>query len=97
MKKLAIVAIAAAFTAVAAPGASAQKLDLSTVKCKEFLGSGPENIAFIMMWMQGYYSDQEASPIVDFDKMKEDTTKLAEYCKANGDNGLITAAEEVLQ
>ena len=97
MKKLTIAFVAAALMSCASLPASAQKLDLSTVKCKEFLASGPENIAFIMMWMQGYYSDQEASPIVDFDKMKEDTGKLAEYCKANGDNGLITAAEEVLQ
>jgi acid stress chaperone HdeB len=96
MKKLMIAAAAASifFTPLSA---SAQKLDLSTVKCKEFLGSGAENIAFIMMWMQGYYSDQEASPIVDFDKMKDDIGKIGEYCKANGDNGLITAAEEVLQ
>jgi acid stress chaperone HdeB len=96
MKKLTIAVVAAALMSASLP-ASAQKLDLSTVKCKEFLGSGAENIAFIMMWMQGYYSDQEASPIVDFDKMKEDIGKLSEYCKANGDNGLITAAEEVLQ
>ena len=97
MKKLTIAFVAAALTFSAAPPASAQKLDLSTVKCKDFIGSGAENIAFIMMWMQGYYSDQEAAPIVDFDKMKEDIGKMVDYCKANADNGLITAAEEVLQ
>lgn len=88
--------LAAALLAASISAAPAQKLDLSTVKCKEFLGSGAENIAFIMMWMQGYYSDQEASPIVDFDKMKTDIEKLGEYCQKNPDNGLITAAEEVL-
>lgn len=96
MKKLAVLSLVAAALMSASP-ASAQKLDLSTVKCKEFMTSGPENIAFIMMWLQGYYSDEDASPIVDFDKMKDAIIKMGEYCTKNADNGLITAAEEVLQ
>src|SRR5687767_2252026 len=55
--------------ALATP-ASAQKLDLSTVSCKQFLESGKENIAFILMWLHGYWTDEDDPPIVDFDKMK---------------------------
>ena len=94
--KVVIAAALAALLAAAAP-ASAQKLDLSTVKCKDFLQSGTENIAFVMMWLHGYYTDQEAPPIVDFDKMKADLTKVADYCRQNPETGLITAAEELLQ
>jgi acid stress chaperone HdeB len=88
--------LSASLAFIAAP-ASAQKLDLSTVKCKEFMASGKDNIALVLMWMHGYYADQEASPVVDFDKMKEDAGKIGEYCGKNPDNGLITAAEEVMQ
>jgi acid stress chaperone HdeB len=91
-----IAAIVAATVLVATP-AAAQKLDLSTVKCKEFIGSGKENIRLVLMWMTGYYADQDASPIVDFDKMRADAEKLGDYCNKNPDHGLITAAEEVFE
>jgi acid stress chaperone HdeB len=95
MKFLTAILVAVAISA-SAP-ASAQKLDLSTVKCKEFLESGKENISLILMWMAGYFADQDASPVVDFDKMKTDAEKLGEYCAKNPGHGLITAAEEVLE
>jgi acid stress chaperone HdeB len=50
----------------------------------------------MLMWLQGYYSDEDASPIVDFDKMMKDAQKLGEYCAKNPDHSVITAAEEAL-
>ena len=94
MKMLSAVLVAASLLA-AAP-AQAQKLDLSTVTCKQFLESSKENISLILMWLTGFYADEDAPPIVDFDKMKTDSQKLAEYCSKNPTSGLITAADEVL-
>lgn len=94
--RLVVATVVAGMLALSTP-ASAQKLDLSTVTCKSFLESSKENIGLILMWLTGYYSDQDASPIVDFDKMKKDAEKIAEYCTKNPGNGLITAAEEVMQ
>ncbi len=68
MKPILVLTAAALLTA--SVPAKAQRVDVSTIKCKEFLTSSSENIAFIMMWMQGYYSADDASPIIDFDKMK---------------------------
>ena len=94
MKHFSAVVVAAAL-AMATP-AHAQKVDLSTISCKQFLDMSRESISLILMWMAGYYSDQDAPPIVDFDKMKEDATKLGGYCKENPTVGLITAAEETI-
>jgi acid stress chaperone HdeB len=94
MKAMLAAAVLAVSLAGAGP-ASAQKVDLSTVKCKEFLASSKDNIGLILMWMTGYFADQDASPIIDFDKMKEDAAKIGEYCGQNPENGLITAAEEI--
>jgi acid stress chaperone HdeB len=80
---------------VAAP-AQAQKLDLSTVTCKQFLEKGKENISLIVMWLAGFYTEEDAPPVVDFDKMKSDTEKLSDYCGKNPDSGLITAVEQAL-
>ena len=89
-------AILTAAVLAAATPAQAQKLDLSTITCKQFLEMNRESISLILMWMAGYYADQDAPPIVDFDKMKEDANKLGAYCAENPDIGLITAAEETI-
>ena len=76
---------------------SAQKLDLSTVTCKQFVESSKENIGLILMWLHGYWTDADDPPIIDFDRLQSDAEKLGAYCGKNPNNGLITAAEAVLQ
>jgi acid stress chaperone HdeB len=93
MRLLAAAAFAAALSATPA---AAQKIDLSTITCKDFLESGQDNISYILMWLHGFYTSQDDPPIIDFDKMKERGGKLGEYCRANPGNGLITAAEAVI-
>jgi acid stress chaperone HdeB len=94
MKRILMVATAALLSATIS--AQAQRLDVSTVKCKDFMTSSTEDIAFVMMWLQGYYSAEDSSPGIDFDKMKKDGMKLAEYCGKHPDDSLITAADETL-
>jgi len=91
-----LAAAVAAMLCAASPASAANRLDLSTIKCKEFLTSEKDNIALIMMWLAGYYSDEDAPPIVDFDKMKTDGQKLGEYCGKHPDDSIITASEEVM-
>ncbi len=94
MKTLSAILVAAALAA--ATPAHAQKVDLSTITCKQFLESSKETISLILMWMAGYFADQDDPPIVDFDKMKEDAQALGAYCAKNPTVGLITAAEETI-
>jgi acid stress chaperone HdeB len=94
VKTLSAILVAAALT-VATP-AHAQKVDLSTISCKQFLESSKETISLILMWMAGYFADQDDPPVVDFDKMKEDAQALGAYCAKNPEMGLITAAEETI-
>ena len=94
MKRLLMLTVAAAMWSIVP--AKAEQLDLSTVKCKEFLESSKDNIGLILMWLEGYYSDTDAKPIVDFDKMKADGGKLGDYCGKNPGHSLITAADEVM-
>jgi acid stress chaperone HdeB len=76
--------------------ATAQTLDLSTIKCEEFLKSGKDNIAVMITWLDGYYKDKDDPPIIDFKKFSANTDKLAKYCADNPGNGLITAADKTL-
>lgn len=95
MKKLSMILVAAAMFAPLP--LKAQQLDLSTVSCKDFVGSDKETIGFILMWLEGYYSHQDAKPIVDFDKMKGNGGRLGEYCGKNPSHSLITAADDVMK
>jgi acid stress chaperone HdeB len=91
--------LAAGFAAaalLASASASAQTLDLSTIKCSDFLTSGKDNIAVIITWLDGYYKEKDDPPIIDFAKFSANTEKLAKYCADNPGNGLITAADKTL-
>lgn len=88
---------AAALLAVWLPGplaVAANNLDLSTVKCKDFLSSGKDNVAVIITWLDGYYKEENDPPVIDFDSFGKNTENLAKFCKDSPDTGLITAADQ---
>lgn len=87
--------LVAAAMLLAAPAAAAN-LDLSTVKCKDFLTAGKDNIAVIITWLDGYYKEKDDPPVIDFEKFSASSEKLAKFCAENPDNGLITAADKTL-
>ena len=95
MKKFSMFLVAAAL--LAPLPLKAQQLDLSTVSCKDFVTSDKDTIGLILMWIEGFYADQDAKPIVDFDKMKQNGAKLGEYCGKNPSHSLITAADDVVK
>jgi acid stress chaperone HdeB len=86
-----------AVSLVAAAPASAQKLDLSKMTCKQFVDSGERTMGMIVMWLTGFFTDEDDTPIVDFDKLKTDASKMTDYCRKNPTTILMTAAEEILQ
>ena len=87
-----IIAVAMA----AAVPAQAQQLDLATVRCKEFTDNTKDNNGLIVMWLQGYYSDENAPPVVDFDKLKVNSGKISDYCRKYPGHSVITAADKVM-
>jgi acid stress chaperone HdeB len=91
-------AIAAALIAcnLGTSSAPAQPIDLATLKCREFIDSGKQTVASIVMWLDGYYTDEEDPTVLDFDKMKATTEKLSAFCLQNPSMGLMNAAENVL-
>jgi hypothetical protein len=93
--KLLHAAATAAFLACTTP-ASAQVLDLSTVKCSDFLASGKDAIAMIVMWLDGYYSDDDASAVIDFGKVGTKVTRIGEACTKEPSKLLSDVAEDIL-
>ena len=77
------------------PVAHAQRLDLSKTTCKELIESGKDGLIIIWSWLYGYYSDQDADPVIDFDQLTKQGQRLVEYCRDKPTTDIITAAEPI--
>jgi hypothetical protein len=81
---------------LSANAADAQSVDLSKIKCKEFIELPKETAFAITVWLDGYFTDEEDPAVVDFDKLKAMAEKVGAFCSQNPKMGLITAAESVM-
>jgi acid stress chaperone HdeB len=81
---------------LAAEPTNAQLVDLSTLKCKNFIELPKETVNAVTMWLDGYLTDEEDPAVVDFDKMKAKAERLSEYCGQNPEMTLTTAAENIM-
>lgn len=96
MKTIQALAVTIALLACA-PVAHAQKLDLSKTTCKELLESGKDGLIIIWSWLYGYYADQDADPVIDFDKLTKQGQRLAEVCRESPGKDVISAAEPIYE
>lgn len=97
MKYRAAALLLAASLAFAGTPAQAQVVNLSKTSCKELLASGKDGLIIIWSWLYGYYSDQDADPVVDFGKLTAKGQALAESCARTPDKDVISVAEEIYE
>jgi acid stress chaperone HdeB len=89
-------AIIAAALALATP-AYAEKWDLSTISCHQFLNMDKNTVNILLAWVDAYYRDDDDPPVIDLDKYLANAGKLGKYCGANPDVGLITATDKLFE
>jgi acid stress chaperone HdeB len=94
MSKPLLVAVIA-ILAVSAGPSRAEKIDLSTMTCKQFISSSKDEIGIILTWLDAYYKDEDAPPVIDTQKFEENAGKLGAYCATNPTIGLITATDHL--
>jgi acid stress chaperone HdeB len=93
MRKLLLAALAAAMVCTAA---RAETVDLATVKCSDLANLAEQESTFMFTWLLGYLGGQAGSTTLDLDAMESAGTKIGQYCAANPDVGLLSAAQEVM-
>jgi acid stress chaperone HdeB len=96
MRRLLAAFAATAALAISVPAFADEDVDMSTIKCKDFLASSKDNIGTILVWLEGYYTKENDPPILHIDKMKKDAGSLGAYCKTHGDDNIIKAADQVM-
>ena len=82
--------------AVAVGAVHGQAINLSTLKCKDFIELPKETIASLTVWLDGYYTDEEDAALFEPDKLKAKTEKLTAFCAQNPKIGVMAAAEGVM-
>jgi acid stress chaperone HdeB len=96
MKKLvAFSAITSLLLAEAAAEDRADRIDLIGFTCKQFLQMNRDDALIVVGWLQGYYLDEHAPPVVDFARLSDDSVNLANRCAARPDQGVLAAADRV--
>ncbi len=81
---------------LAANAADAQPVDLSKMKCKEFIELPRDTAYAITVWLGGYFTDEDDPAVVNFDKLKAVSEKVGAFCAQNPRMGLMSAAESVM-
>jgi acid stress chaperone HdeB len=95
MKVNTLLLASAALWLQAAP-AKAVVLDLSTMSCKQFIESGPDEIKMVLTWMDGWYKGDQDEAIIDTDVFVANAKKFGIYCASHPTVSIVTAAEKVL-
>jgi acid stress chaperone HdeB len=89
-------AVVVAVALFAAGRADAQSVDLSKIKCKDFIELPKDTAYVITVWLDGYFTDEEDPAVVNFDRLKAMAERVGAFCAQNPKMGLMGAAESVM-
>jgi hypothetical protein len=71
------------------------KADLATLNCKSIFDMNRTSMVMIMAWLQRHYAPRDAAPVLDTEKLMNDSVKLREYCEINPQKTVMEAAGEL--
>jgi acid stress chaperone HdeB len=90
------VVIGSAFLLAGAYGpASAQVLlDMSLLKCVDYMKASPDRQELIAAWMSGYFNASRNQPIVDLSRFATNKKLVEKYCKRRKNENLMNAIKK---
>jgi hypothetical protein len=71
------------------------KIDLDRVTCRQLLEMPREYTLVVAGWLQAYFLDDHADPVVDMEKAFADLLRLTELCRGRPDEEIMAAADEL--
>jgi len=87
--------LAAIWLGAGISGAEAAAIDLNTESCRDFLNANRADVETTLAWLDGYYQDTDAPPVIDFDVLRTNAAKLKAFCGAHPETTVGTAAESL--
>ena len=84
---------ALAFVSMAPPSSFAQDIDMTSLKCADFVKGNQETVTNIMLWLSGYFTYEDDPPIISLSKISSKENQLKQYCADNLLLPLLEASE----
>jgi antirestriction protein ArdC len=95
IKKMVCVALAGSL-ALATTHAKAQTIiEMSALKCGDYLGSSPERQEQFAAWMSGYFNAERNMPMVDLKRFAANKRKVEKYCRSSKKDNLMNVIRKV--
>lgn len=82
--------------ALSSAPAHAVVIDLSTMTCKQFVESSPDEIKMVLTWMDGWYKGDSDEAIIDTEVFVANAKKFGAFCAVNPTISIVNAAEKIL-
>jgi hypothetical protein len=98
MKILHATFFAAALVLCAKPALAAGEstLDVSELTCEQFMNYDDTNKGLIMMWFEGYYTEEDEPTTIDFGKMASHLAKLLIACQADPSKKVLDLTDDAM-
>jgi hypothetical protein len=98
MKNFCAAVAAAALVACAQPAFAADnELDVNELTCEQFTNYNDDNKGLIMMWFEGYYTEEDEDAVIDFGKMAGHLAKLLIACQADPSQKVLDLADDAME
>src|ERR1700709_1446857 len=94
MKSVYAVLLAAVWLISSTP-ANAVVLDLSTMTCKQFIESSPDEIKMVLTWMDGWYKGDSDEASTWTNSFRTNAEKFGTFCAQNPTLSIVSAAPQV--
>ena len=93
----AVAAVLGAAALLASPAQAVEPFDISRLTCEAFVKFGDEDKTTVIMWLEGYYADKGAKPVIDFPKAADDLAQILAQCEDTPSKSLALAAKETME
>jgi hypothetical protein len=98
MKTFHAAVAAAAFVACLQHALAADNaLDVTALTCEQFTAYNDDNKALVMMWFEGYYTEEDEDAVIDFGKMAGHLAKLLIACQADPSQKVLDLADDAME
>lgn len=91
------IALACGFVIATAYGAANAQtiIEMSALKCSDYLGSPPERQDQFAAWMSGYFNAARNMPMVDLKRFATNKARVARYCRGHKADNLMNVIRRV--
>jgi hypothetical protein len=70
-------------------------LEMSALKCKDYLEAPPERQELLAAWMSGYFNAARNMPMVDLKRFATNKSLVEKFCKRHKNDNLMNSIRRV--